>query len=218
MRISELVLHNDHQIIALSKPAGMPVQNDKTGDKSLHRIAQAYCKRDLFLVHRLDRPCSGLVIMAKTREAAAHLSDQWQDRTIAKTYLAIVPKGIEPKAGKLEHNLVKKGNKSIATKYDRHSRDVHAVLQYRIMQSMDTYDVLEIKMESGYFHQIRAQLAEAGCPIRGDVKYGARRANADRSIGLHCFEIQLIHPGSLEEIVLRSPVPEHDIWGEVHLK
>lgn len=217
MRISELVLHNDHQIIALSKPAGMPVQDDKTGDKSLHRITHAYCKRDLFLVHRLDRPCSGLVILAKTREAAAHLSDQWQDRTITKTYLAIIPKEIAPSTGKLEHNLVKKGNKSIATKYDPHSKESHAILQYRIIQSLDTYDILEIKMESGFFHQIRAQLSAAGFPIRGDVKYGARRANADRSIGLHCYEITCIHPGSFEEIVLRSPVPEHDIWKEVKI-
>lgn len=215
MQISTLVIHNDHHLIALSKPAGMPTQDDRSGDNSLHRIAQAYCKRDLYPVHRLDRPCSGLVIMAKTKDSAALLSAQWQERSITKQYLAIIPKGITPPSGTLTHDLVKVGSKSVIATPAQKDEAHHATLDYRVVQQLENYDVVEINMHSGFFHQIRAQLSAAGFPIRGDVKYGARRANRDRSIGLHASALTCMHPGSGEHVTFRSPVLEHDIWPQV---
>jgi 23S rRNA pseudouridine1911/1915/1917 synthase len=212
MRISDLVLHNDHQLVALHKPAGMPVQEDSSGDASIHRIAQAYCKRDLYLVNRLDRPCSGVVVMAKTPQAAAHLSAQWKARTVRKTYLAIVPTGISPEEGTLTHTIEKQDRKSIATIVDAADAEANAVLTYRLIRHLDSFDLLEVTAKTGFFHQIRAQLASFGFPIKGDVKYGARRANKDRSINLHCVEINLMHPGSSDPISLRCPLPDHDIW------
>jgi 23S rRNA pseudouridine1911/1915/1917 synthase len=216
MRISDLVLHNDHQLVALNKPAGMPVQEDPSGDPSIHRIAQAYCKRDLYLINRLDRPCSGIVVMAKTPQAAAHLTAQWKARTVEKTYLAIIPTGITPESGTLTHFIEKQDRKSLAITPNDTDQLANAELTYRVKAHLETFDLLEVVAKTGLFHQIRAQLSAFGFPIRGDVKYGARRANKDRTISLHCAEIQLIHPGSSDPMTLRCPLPEHDIWPAVN--
>jgi len=215
MRISDLVLHNDHQLVVLHKPGGMPAQEDSSGDPSIHRIAQAYCKRDLYLINRLDRPCSGLVVMAKTPQAAAHLSAQWQARSVEKKYLAIVPEGISPESGTLTHVIEKQDRKSIVRSPEEASQEANAILTYRICCRLDTFSVLELTTPTGFFHQIRAQLAAIGFPVRGDVKYGARRANKDRTVALHCVEISLIHPGNLKPLTIVCPLPQHDIWPAV---
>ena len=214
MRISDLVLHNDHQLVVLHKPAGMPVQEDPSGDASLHRIAQAYCKRDLHLINRLDRPCSGLVVMAKTAQSAAHLSSQWQSRTVTKKYLAIIPPGVSPATGILRHLITREDRKSTASD-PSDSTEANAELSYKICCELDSLTVIEVTTHTGLFHQIRAQLSAIGFPIRGDVKYGARRANKDRTIGLHCLETCLVHPGSQQLMTFQCPLPEHDIWPAV---
>jgi 23S rRNA pseudouridine1911/1915/1917 synthase len=212
MRISDLVLHNDHHIIACAKPAGMPVQDDKSGDPSLHRLAQAYCQRDLHVLNRLDRPCSGVVLFAKSPEAAAHLSAQWQQQSITKTYYAIVTPGASPDAGSLTHVMRKRGMKSIAGDPASGEAGRHVSLEYRVIRQLDSYDALEIKTNSGFFHQIRAQLAAAGHPVKGDVKYGARRSNVTRMIYLHCAEITFVHPSILQQQTIVCHVPEDPLW------
>lgn len=212
-RISDLILHNDHQLIAFNKPGGMPTQDDKTGDASLHKLAQAYSKRDLHLVHRLDRPCSGIVIFAKTQAAAAHLSAQWRARTITKKYLAVVSPGITPAEGTLKHQIVKRGNKSIASPMDIPVEGANeASLSYHVVANLDNYDILGIMTHTGYFHQIRAQLSAAGFPIKDDVKYGARRSNKERTIYLHCTEMTFVHPGTNQEMKLQCPPPDEVLW------
>jgi 23S rRNA pseudouridine1911/1915/1917 synthase len=212
-RISDLILHNDHQLIAFNKPGGMPTQDDKTGDASLHKLAQAYSKRNLHLVHRLDRPCSGIVIFAKTPAAAAHLSAQWKARTITKKYLAIISPGITPAEGTIHHHIAKRGNRSIASSMDSKVDGAHdATLSYRVVANLENYDILEIVTHTGYFHQIRAQLSAAGFPIKDDVKYGARRSNKERTIYLHCSEITFVHPGTNQEMKLQCLPPEESIW------
>jgi 23S rRNA pseudouridine1911/1915/1917 synthase len=215
MRISDMIVHNDHHLVALCKPGGMPVQEDQSGDASLHRLAQAYCKRDLHVLNRIDRPCSGLVLFAKSESAATNLGNQWKARTITKTYLAIINKGLAPEQGQLLHHLIKRGRKSIVCDGPGTDGTSEASLEYRIVAHLDNYDVVEVVTHTGFFHQVRAQLAAAGFPIRGDVKYGARRANKDRTICLHCRTISFVHPGEAGPMILSCPLPSSDLWNLV---
>jgi 23S rRNA pseudouridine1911/1915/1917 synthase len=172
----------------------------------------------LYVVHRLDRPCSGIVIFAKTKAAAAHLNAQWKARTIRKKYLAVVSPGITPAAGTLEHDLSKKGNKTTASPASAtgdFSR--RAILEYHVLAKLDNYDLLEINTHTGYFHQIRAQLSAAGFPIKDDVKYGARRSNKERTIYLHCAEVSFIHPGTKETLTIQCAPPEEALWRSVRM-
>lgn len=211
MNISDLILHNDHQIIALNKPSGVPSQEDKTGDTSLHTMAQAYSKRDLFVVHRIDRPCSGVVIFAKNRTAAAALGEQFEANTLDKYYYAVVPKGIEPSSGELEHSIDKVASGKVkANKPGEQGRP--AKLSYKLLEDIDNYSLLEVQPHSGRLHQIRAQLGAFGFPIMGDVKYGARRGNRDRSIMLHARRIRFDHPTKGGEVIITAPVPEQAVW------
>ncbi len=211
MNISDLILHNDHQIIALNKPAGAPSQEDKTGDTSLHTMAQAYSKRDLYVVHRIDRPCSGIVIFAKNREAASALGEQFESNALDKRYLAVVPKGIDPKSGDLEHHIDKVASGKVrANPVDGPGKP--AKLSYQWLEDIDNYSLLEVNPQSGRLHQIRAQLGAIGFPIMGDVKYGARRGNRDRSIMLHARRVSFRHPTKGENVVITASVPEHPVW------
>ena len=208
MKFGDLVIYNDRQVIACCKPAGMPTQEDKSGDASLHRLAQAYCKHDLHVVHRLDRPCSGLVVFAKNSKAAAALSGQFAAKQASKEYYAVVPKGIPPEAT-LKDKLLKKGNKSHVSE---HSDAKDAELSYKMESEIDNYALLRVHPATGRMHQIRAQLAHAGYPIKGDVKYGARRGNRDRSIHLHSHKLTFVHPTKNETIELECPTPEDPVW------
>lgn len=211
MNISDLILHNDHQVIALNKPAGVPSQDDKTGDKSLHTMAQAYSKRDLFVVHRIDRPCSGVVIFAKNKTAAAALGAQFEASTLDKFYLAVVPKGIDPPSGKLEHNIDKVASGKVrANAPDGPGRP--AMLTYKLLEDIDNYSLLEVQPHSGRLHQIRAQLGAVGFPIMGDVKYGARRGNRDRSVMLHARMIRFTHPTKGGDVIITASMPEQPVW------
>ena len=214
-RISELVLYKNNQFIAFNKPAGIPVQEDKTGDKALINLAEIYCQSNLHLIHRLDRPASGVALFAKTKGALASLNEQFRERQVEKTYLAAVANKPEPEEGLLRHFLLKdaRQNRTVAVEEERPGAKL-AELSYRCLGSSEHYHLLEIRLATGRHHQIRAQLAAIGCPIKGDVKYGFRRSNSDRSIHLHAWKLRFRHPisGEWEEII--APLPTNDpVWG-----
>jgi len=213
-QIGSLLLYKNNQLIAFNKPAGLPVQPDKTGDKALINLAEIYCKSKLHLIHRLDRPASGVTLFAKTPGALASLNEQFRQNEVEKTYLAAVQEKPPQDAGSLIHFLKKNLRNNRTQAFDEEQPDSkRAELSYRCLGSSEHYHLLEIKPQSGRHHQIRAQLAAIGCPIKGDVKYGARRGNRDRSIHLHAWKLRFRHPisGEWEEIV--APVPEEDpVW------
>lgn len=209
--IKDQILFQDHHLVVAIKPPGMPVQDDQSGDASLHRILQAYCKQDLQLLNRLDRPVSGLVIFSKNSKSHAELVQQLNAGLIKKKYLAIVEKKPIEKEAVLQNALVRDGRhrKSYIgeTEEAKESR-----LEYKQIAELDNYLVLLIELNTGRFHQIRAQLAHCGVPIKSDVKYGARRGSPDRSIGLHAWIIEFKHPSTGQALSFKSELPDNQIW------
>lgn len=215
-RISELVLYKDHHLIALNKPAGLPVQEDQTGDPSAHRMAMAYAHRDLYLVHRLDRRVSGVVVFAKTKEAAALMSKQWEENKVKKIYLGIVPTAEIPAAGQLKHYLTYDNKLNITYTSDEPKVGAdEALLHYQVLQQFDNFMLLRIDLITGRKHQIRAQLSALGVPIRGDIKYGSKRTNPDGTIDLHAYKLQFQHPSKQEYMKVIAPLPEEGLWQHV---
>ncbi len=219
---SEQIVFEDNHIIVINKKAGQLVQGDKTGDESLLELIKDFIKiRDakpgnvfLGLVHRIDRPTSGLVIYAKTSKALSRLTQMVKNREIKKTYWALVAKEMIPSSQKLVHYLKKneKNNKAIVfPKVTEGAKE--AILTYTIIKVLDNYQLLEIDLETGRHHQIRAQLSKIGIPIKGDLKYGAPRSNPDGGISLHARKLNFIHPVTKEEIEIVASVPQNDpIW------
>lgn len=208
------ILYKDHQIFALNKPAGIAVQTDKTGDPALQGLAEVYCKQPLHAAHRLDRPASGVVVFAKTKTAMTTLTEQFRSRSVEKTYLAVVQSPPPASEGTLVHFLKKNEAKNVAKVYTEEQPGTErAEIRYRLLGSSERYHLLEIQLITGRHHQIRAQLAAIGCPIKGDVKYGFRRSNRDRSIHLHAWRIAFDHPVSGERIRLEALPPKEDaVW------
>ncbi|MXO32853.1 RluA family pseudouridine synthase [Apibacter sp. B2912] len=218
------ILFEDNHIIIINKKAGQLVQGDKTGDISLLDEVKSYIKQkyskpgNVFagLVHRIDRPTSGIVIFAKTSKALTRLTEMIKKREIKKTYWAVVKKNEIPETQRLVHYLKKneKNNKAIIfNSSSTQSGSKKAILTYKIIKKSDHYLLLEIDLETGRHHQIRAQLSAIKCPIKGDLKYGADRSNSDGSIHLLARKIEFIHPIKKEKIVLKAPVPENDnLW------
>lgn len=205
------IVYEDNHIIVVSKQSGEIVQGDKTGDTPLSDMVKQYIKEayakpgEVFLgvVHRLDRPVSGLVMFARTSKALARLNKMFADGEVHKTYWAITKNCPSQLEGHLEHWLVRneKQNKSYA--YDRevpHSK--LAVLDYKVIGKSDNYFLLEVDLKTGRHHQIRCQLAKMGCPIKGDLKYGAKRSNPNGDISLQAHSMELIHPVSKKHISL----------------
>lgn len=223
-KISDWVLENNNQFIVLNKPSGVPVQQDKTQDISLDLLVKTYCKHPVFLINRIDRPASGLVVFGKKKSYVDHLYKQFEVRETAKYYLAITEKGDIPKADSLTHWIAKQktGNKSIIVDKpnDNHQniKCQEAILNYQIVEDIDRYFLIYIELVTGRHHQIRAQLAHIGCPIQGDVKYGARRGNKDRSLPLHAFRLSLNHPISNQRYELEAKPPEQNFWKHFNLK
>lgn len=215
-RISEQILYKDHHLLALNKPAGLPTQEDKTGDPSAHRMAMAYAHRDLFIIHRLDRRVSGILLFAKTRQDAATLSAQWQEHSIRKTYLGIVPEAdIAPK-GQLIHYLTYDTHKNITYAHPAMTAGAdEALMEYEVLQHLDHFMLLRIELITGRKHQIRAQLSAFGLPLRGDIKYGSKRTNPDGSIDLHAYTLQFKHPSRGTEMTLMAPLPEEGLWSHM---
>lgn len=215
-RISDLILYKDHHLLALNKPAGMPAQEDLSGDSSLHKLAMAYAHRDLFIVHRLDRRVSGVMVFAKTRAAAADLARQWDDHTVRKIYLAFTP--LQEAEGRisLTHYLTydKAQGKTIAHPEAIAGADP-AMLTYERICDLDQYMLLRIELQTGRKHQIRAQLAAAGLPIKGDIKYGAKRTNPEGHIDLHARSLAFLHPSTRAPMHIVAPWPSTGLWTHI---
>lgn len=212
MQILDQIIYKNNQLLAFNKPGGIPVQPDKTGDKSLTDLASIYAKSPVFATHRIDRPASGVVLFARNKRSLALLNEQFKTRTIAKTYLAVVKKVPVQPAGELVHHIyVQSNNKAVAL--DEPGKTTkEARLKYKLLASSENYHLLEVKLLTGRQHQIRAQLAAIGSPIKGDVKYGARRGNKDRSIQLHSWKMSFNHPVTNERVHLQAPIPEGGVW------
>lgn len=218
------VLHEDNHIIVINKRVGDLVQGDKTGDKPLSEIVKEYIKDkynkpgEVFLgvVHRLDRPTTGIVVFAKTSKALERLNKMFSERATQKTYWAVVKNKPPKNEDTLLHYLTRneKNNSSKA-----HIKEVpnskKASLDYKIIKELNNYLALEINLHTGRHHQIRCQLAAIGCPIKGDLKYGFDRSNTDGGIHLHAQKLAFTHPVSKEELVIIAPVPNDVIWNSI---
>lgn len=216
------VLYEDNHIIAVSKTCNEIVQGDKTGDTPLSETVKAYIKEkyhkpgEVFLgvTHRLDRPTSGVVLFARTSKALTRLNAMFQSHEqIRKTYWAIVQGAPKVPEARLENWLTRNEqlNKSFIAKPG--AKDAkQAILYYKTLVKGDHYTLLEVNLETGRHHQIRCQLAAIGCPIKGDLKYGAKRSNPDGGICLHARQIEFVHPVSKQNICITAPVPEDALW------
>ncbi len=219
--IAARVLFEDNHIIAVNKKAGELVQGDKTGDKTLPDLVKAYLKEkfnkpgNVFLgvVHRLDRPTSGALVFARTSKALTRMNDLFRNRETKKVYWALTEKAPEKPEGTLTHFLVKNSqkNKSYAVS-ESDKRGSKAILDYKLIASLDKYHLIEVLLHTGRHHQIRVQLASMGCIIKGDLKYGAKRSNPDASISLHARHLTFIHPVTKEPLTVTAPVPSEPIW------
>lgn len=218
------ILHEDNHIIVVNKRVGDIVQGDKTGDKPLSDVVKEYIKEkynkpgDVFLgvVHRLDRPTTGIVVFAKTSKALTRLNEMFSNRETQKTYWAVV-KNQPPKTEDILVHFLKRNPKNNTSK--AHVKEVpeskKASLDYKIIKKLDNYFVLEINLHTGRHHQIRSQLSAIGCPIKGDLKYGFDRSNQDGGIHLHARKLVFIHPVTKEKIEIIAPVPNDVIWKSV---
>jgi len=214
-----LILCEDNHMLLVSKPAGMLVQGDITGDRCLKDWAEEDVARRfrkpgkafIGLPHRLDRPTSGLVVLAKTSKALARMNAVFSGRDIQKTYWAIVEGHVDPPNGRLVHHLVRDGKTKKSFVSQRPDAQ-EAILRYQILEKGDRYSLVEIDLETGRHHQIRVQLQAIGHPIKGDLKYGSKRSNPDGGIHLHARRISFIHPVSQERIEVLAPLPEDALW------
>ena len=217
------VIYEDNHILVVNKAAGLLVQGDQTGDESLVDIAKRYIKDKyqkpgnvfLGLVHRLDRPTTGVIVLARTSKALTRLNQQFKDRLTKKVYRAVVSGSPEPKA-RLEHFLRKNSSQNKSFHYTKKTLNTkHAILRYRHIEQLRSYHVLEIELETGRHHQIRVQLAAVGLHIKGDLKYGAKRPNQNGSIHLHAQSLALAHPTTREEMKFIAPYPDDVIWNSL---
>ena len=218
------ILHEDNHIIVVNKRVGDIVQGDKTGDKPLSEVVKEYIKEkyqkpgEVFLgvVHRLDRPTTGIVVFARTSKALTRLNELFANRETQKTYWAFVKNKPEKDHDTLVHYL-KRNEKNNTSK--AHLKEVpeskKANLDYKIIKTLDNYFALEINLHTGRHHQIRAQLAAIGCPIKGDLKYGFDRSNPDSGIHLHARKLVFIHPVSKETLEIIAPTPKDAIWNSI---
>lgn len=216
------ILFEDNHLIVVNKRPGDLVQGDKTGDEPLAETLKVYLKEKhdkpgnvyLGVVHRLDRPTSGIVLFAKTSKALSRLNKIFAERQSEKTYWAIVKNQPPEPRGRLVHYLKRnpKQNKSYA-----HEKEVpdskKAVLGYKVLKHFDNYSLLEIDLETGRHHQIRSQLSAIGCPVKGDLKYGFPRSNPDGGIHLHARKLKLIHPVQKKEMEFIADPPKDRLWG-----
>ena len=215
------VLFEDNHLIIINKRPGDIVQGDKTKDTPLVEIVKEYLKIKydkpgnvyLGVIHRIDRPTSGIVMFAKTSKALSRMNAMLKNQDVNKLYWAITQNKPDNKTGKLIHWLRKNPKNNKSTHFSKETANTKkAILNYKILKTLDNYCLLEIKMESGRHHQIRCQLQAIGCPIKGDIKYGSKRTNKDGSIDLHARNLQFIHPVTKKEIDVTAPVRDEKIW------
>ena len=217
---SDRILFEDNHLIAINKRASELVQGDKSGDLPLSEALKLFIKeRDakpgnvyLGVAHRLDRPVSGVVVFAKTSKALSRLNRMFQEKTVQKTYWAVVKSKPKNPQGQLRDKLWKNEarNKSFVARPGQNGKE--ATLDYQLLDSSDNYSLLEVLPRTGRHHQIRVQLSAMGCPIKGDVKYGATRTNPDASIHLHARKISFTHPVKQEPLEIVAPPPKESLW------
>ena len=218
--LPEILFEDNHLIVINKRPSDI-VQGDKTGDISLDKIVREYIKEkyskpgDVFLgtVHRLDRPASGIVIFARTSKALTRMNELFKTGKIKKTYWAIVKNRPPETEGRIVHFLTRNTRQNKSYAHDTEVKDSkRASLGYRIIARSKDYYLLEIDLETGRHHQIRCQLAHVGCPIKGDLKYGAPRSNKDGSISLHARKVAFLHPVRKSEIAIQASPPDDPLW------
>jgi len=214
-------LYEDNHIIIVSKLSGEIVQGDKTGDVPLSDTVALYLKEkyakpgNVFVgvPHRLDRPVSGVVVLAKTSKALSRLNEMFRVGSVDKRYLAIVKNRPKEPVGQLVNWLVRNEKQNRSFAYDHEvPNSKQAILNYKLVASSVNYHLLEVELMTGRHHQIRCQLAKMGCPIKGDLKYGAERSNPDGSISLHAYRVQFEHPVSHQMIDVKAPLPDDALW------
>ncbi len=214
-------LYEDNHIIIVSKQSGEIVQGDKTGDTPLSETVAAYLKEkyskpgNVFVgvTHRLDRPVSGTVVLAKTSKALARMNEMFRVGSVDKRYLAIVKNRPVNPQGELVNWLVRNEKQNRSYAYDHEvPGSKKAILRYRLIASSVNYHLIEVELMTGRHHQIRCQLAKMGCPIKGDLKYGAERSNPDGSISLHAYHVTFEHPVSHVMIDVKAPLPQDSLW------
>lgn len=219
--IASRIVFEDNHLLIFDKLPGQIVQGDKTGDKPLVDILKDFIKvRDekpgnvfLGLVHRLDRPAGGLTLFAKTSKALERMSALFQSREIKKEYLAIVTARPDPVSGTLENYMVKNESKNKSFVYDSEKNGSKlAQLDYKLLASGDRFHLLRVYLHTGRHHQIRAQLSHIGCPIRGDLKYGAKRSNPNGGIDLIAYKISFLHPVKNEWLEVHASIPGDNLW------
>ena len=213
------IIYEDNHLIAVAKRSGEIVQGDKTGDKPLSEEIKSYLKTkykkpgNVFLgtIHRLDRPTSGIVLFAKTSKSLSRMNELFKNKKVQKTYYAVTEDKPNKEKGVIISLLKKnqKQNKSYITKSDDGKK---SELEYELIEKLQNYFLIRVKPKTGRHHQIRVQLSSIGCKIKGDVKYGAKRANKDKSICLHSYSMSFVHPVKNELINLKCDFPKNDIW------
>jgi 23S rRNA pseudouridine1911/1915/1917 synthase len=215
------ILFEDNHLIVVNKQPGQLVQGDITGDVSLDLLLKQYIKKkynkpgDVFLgvVHRIDRPASGVVVFARTSKALSRMNELFREKQVQKTYWAIVREMPNPEEGRLKHFLLRKESKNRSFAYDKSkSGTKEAILDYALIFRVAKYSLLEIQLHTGRHHQIRCQLAKIGSPIKGDLKYGYPQSNNDGNISLHARSIEFIHPVQKQPILIKAPVPVDPLW------
>ena len=215
------ILYEDNHLMVVNKRPGTPVQADTSGDSALEDEVKAFIKRRaskpgavfLGVIHRIDRPVSGVVLLAKTSKALSRMNEAVRSRDIVKRYFALVAQMPEQEEGELVHYIFRDGRKNRSYAYDTPRKDAkEARLRYRVAARSDRYVLLDIDLITGRHHQIRAQLSRSLSPIRGDLKYGAPRSNPDGSISLHARSVTFTHPVTGERITVVAPLPEERVW------
>jgi 23S rRNA pseudouridine1911/1915/1917 synthase len=215
------IIYEDNHIIAVNKQAGLLVQGDRTGDVSLDHLIKQYIKKkyqrpgEVFLgvVHRIDRPVSGVVIFARTSKGLERMNALFRDKEVQKQYWCIIKELKGREEATLRHHLVKNRTQNKSYAYDKPRPGTReAVLDYRLINRSDNYYLLEVNLHTGRHHQIRCQLSKVGMPIKGDLKYGFPRSNRDGSISLHARSLEFVHPVRKEALRLSAPVPDDPLW------
>ena len=215
------VLYEDNHIIVINKAAGEIVQGDKTGDKSLCDTMKLYIKEKyakpgnvfIGLPHRLDRPVSGIVVFAKTSKALERLNRMFSEGSVKKIYWAMTKEKPQQPEADIDSWILRNEKMNKSFSYSKEVKGAkRALLHYRQIDASQNYNLIEVELKTGRHHQIRCQLASIGCPIKGDLKYGAKRSNSDGSISLHARYIEFIHPVSKELIAITAPLPDDKLW------
>jgi 23S rRNA pseudouridine1911/1915/1917 synthase len=215
------VLYEDNHLLAVNKASGVLVQGDETGDVPLGELCKKYIKEkykkpgEVFLgvVHRLDRPVSGVVVFARTSKALERMNELFRDRQAKKTYWAIVRNKPKEDSGTLVHWLVKNDKNNKVTAFAKENKaGQRSELNYRTLKHKSGFYLLEVNPVTGRPHQIRVQLTSIGCVIVGDVKYGSEKPNVDKSICLHARQLTFVHPVKKETISIEAPLPKNEVW------